>query len=171
MRALKRRERALLVAAAVVAVLAGIGSLAAPGRLVLYNRTPSVPLGWYYRLFKTPDRGDYVALPLPPAAWGYARVRGDTPSRVHFMKVIAAMAGDSVCAENDRLIVNGHDLGKIRTADAEGRSLPRWGQCRPLGNGEVFLVSAVPDSFDSRYFGPVSLSDLEGVYAPWTWSP
>jgi type IV secretory pathway protease TraF len=87
------------------------------------------------------------------------------------MKVIAAMAGDSVCASHDRLTVNGRDLGEIRAADAEGRSLPRWTQCRTLASGEVFLVSAVPDSFDSRYFGPVWLSDLEGVYAPWTWSP
>ena len=171
MRALQRRERVLLVAAAVVVVLAGVGSFAAPGRLVLYNRTPSVPVGWYYRLFQTPERGDYVALPLPAAAWDYARARGETPSRVRFMKVIAAMAGDSVCASQDRLTVNGQDLGEIRTADAEGRLLPRWSQCRALGRGEVFLVSAVPESFDSRYFGPVPLSDLEGVYAPWTWSP
>jgi conjugative transfer signal peptidase TraF len=171
MRALQRRERALLVAAAVVAVLAGIGPVAAPGRLVLYNRTPSVPVGWYYRLFKTPERGDYVALPLPPAAWSYAQARGETPSRVRFMKVIAAMAGDRVCAERDRLIVNGRALGEIRAADAEGRLLPRWSQCRTLDSSEVFLVSAVPDSFDSRYFGPVSLSDLEGVYVRWTWSP
>jgi type IV secretory pathway protease TraF len=87
------------------------------------------------------------------------------------MKVIAAMAGDSVCADQDRLTVNGRDLGVIRAADAEGRLLPRWSQCRTLDRSEVFLVSSVTDSFDSRYFGPVSLSDLEGVYAPWTWSP
>jgi conjugative transfer signal peptidase TraF len=169
MRALQRRERALLVAAAVVAVLAGVGSFAAPGRFVLYNRTPSVPVGWYFRLFKTPERGDYVALPLPAAAWDYARARGETPSRVRIMKVIAAMAGDSVCASQDRLTVDGRDLGEIHVTDAEGRLLPRWSQCRTLGPGEVFLVSAVPDSFDSRYFGPVLVADLEGVYAPWTW--
>ncbi len=171
MRGLKRRERVLLIAASVLAVLAGAGTLAAPGRVLLYNRTPSVPVGWYIRQFEPPARGAYVALPLPAAAWPYARARGDTPERVRFLKVIAAMAGDRVCAEGGRLRVNGVDRGEIHERDSEGRPLPRWGECRVLAAGELFLLSTTPDSFDSRYFGVVKESELEGVYRPWTWLP
>ncbi len=40
-----------------------------------------------------------------------------------------------------------------------------------LGPGEVFLLNtAAPDSFDGRYFGPVSTNSIIGKATPlWTW--
>jgi type IV secretory pathway protease TraF len=48
--------------------------------------------------------------------------------------------------------------------------LPHWDGCRTLQADELFLLmAAVPDSFDSRYFGPVSLSAVIGRLVPlWT---
>lgn len=35
-----------------------------------------------------------------------------------------------------------------------------------LAVDEVFLMGDTPDSFDSRYFGPVNTADIEGVWRP-----
>ncbi|MGU5710215.1 S26 family signal peptidase [Aeromonas caviae] len=52
-------------------------------------------------------------------------------------------------------------------ADRLGRPLPSWQHCRPLAEGELFLLSVTnPASFDSRYFGPVSASAVIGVAHP-----
>ena len=45
--------------------------------------------------------------------------------------------------------------------------LPRWNGCRRLHNGEVFVFSdRIPNSFDSRYFGPVNRAEIVGVFRP-----
>ncbi|WP_373007034.1 S26 family signal peptidase [Hyphomonas sp.] len=32
-----------------------------------------------------------------------------------------------------------------------------------LGEDQLFLMNAHPDSLDGRYFGPVEINDLDGV--------
>ena len=57
------------------------------------------------------------------------------------------------------------------TVDRLGRRLPVWRQCRALHVDELFLLSTTnPASFDSRYFGPVTISAVIGTAQPlWTW--
>lgn len=52
------------------------------------------------------------------------------------------------------------------TVDAAGRALPRYsGGIVPIG--AVFLISDYhPASFDSRYFGPVPLANVDGYVEP-----
>lgn len=46
------------------------------------------------------------------------------------------------------------------------------GSVMRLVEGEYFLLQPHPNSFDSRYFGPVLRCDILGVARPiWTWSP
>jgi conjugative transfer signal peptidase TraF len=83
------------------------------------------------------------------------------------LKAVAAGPGDSVCTAADHLVINGRDLAPIASRDGEGRALPRWTACRQLGPDELFVFSArVPNSFDSRYFGPVSRTAVMGVFNP-----
>ena len=52
----------------------------------------------------------------------------------------------------------------MRDHDRNDVVLPIWRGCRPLAENEVFLLGDTPTSLDSRYFGPVSVARIEGVY-------
>ena len=44
---------------------------------------------------------------------------------------------------------------------------PRWRACRRLDAGEFFVFSnRIPNSFDSRYYGPVRREAIVGVFRP-----
>jgi hypothetical protein len=49
--------------------------------------------------------------------------------------------------------------------------MPAWQACRRLVGDELFLLSANPESFDRRYFGPVSVDAVIGRAQPLCWSP
>ena len=132
--------------------------------LVLFNRTPSLPTGFYLRWGGDwPRRGDVVALALPPAAWSYARLRGERTD-VLLLKHVLAGAGDFVSTLHGELLVNGVRVGSIASVDSAGRPLPHWSVARVLAGDELLVGSSHPRSFDSRYFGPIHANQVLGVY-------
>lgn len=53
--------------------------------------------------------------------------------------------------------------------DKVGRALPIWQGCSRLQDDQVFVLTAPPDSFDSRYFGAVpSAHVIERIAPLWT---
>ena len=46
------------------------------------------------------------------------------------------------------------------------RALPTWQACRRLVGDELLLLSSDPESFDSRYFGLVSVDAVIGRAQP-----
>ena len=156
--------RAVLGPAAALACLAGltIATRSAP-KLALLNESPSVPKGLYVRAIeRTPHRGDLVALRQPATARAYLARLG-APADVRLLKRVAAVAGERVCASKGAVEVAGRRL-PVRDQDRLGTSLPTWRGCRPLRKGELFLVGDTPNSFDSRYFGPVGPAQVDGVF-------
>jgi conjugative transfer signal peptidase TraF len=136
-------------------------------RLFLVNTTASEPLGVYRRTDRAPEVGRLIAFGAPPAAFPYADRHLGYLHRAPLLKTVVGVAGDRICTTRGRLVVNGRDLAPIVRADEEGRALPHWIGCRRLGPGELFVFSSrAPDSFDSRYFGPVPSALVRGVYAP-----
>jgi type IV secretory pathway protease TraF len=85
------------------------------------------------------------------------------PHEVHLLKRIAAVSGQRACAVPGAVRVAGRTL-PVEARDRRGTPLPAWRDCRTLRAGEVFLVGDGAASFDSRYFGPVAVTQLEGVY-------
>jgi len=157
-----RRTGLLAVSVAMIATTLYIG----PPR-VLANVTPSEPPGLYIETGQSPGVGRIVAFRAPPAAFPYADARLSYLHRIPLLKAIAAGPGDHVCSLSGRLAINGADRGPIARLDGAGRVLPRWRSCRRLAHGEFFLFSdRVPNSFDSRYYGPVNARAVLGVYAP-----
>ncbi len=104
----------------------------------------------------------------PQPAREYADQRwGLVTETVRFLKPVVAASGDHVDATSDVLIVNGLPLAPIQTLDSQGRELPRWKEARILSEVEFFVVSdRVPQSFDSRYFGPIHRDEILAVRRP-----
>lgn len=154
------------------AALIGALSLAAAGGarpLLLWNRTASEPQGLYVRGAGSVSVGALIAFPTPSAAFPYADDRMSYLRRVPILKHVAAVSGDLVCTANGKLEINGRVRAPILRRDRRGAVLPRWEGCRRLGDSEVFVFSdRIPNSFDSRYFGPVNRADIIGVFRPLT---
>ena len=162
------RPKFLGLFATAFAVAAAGGSIfltAGHGPTLLLNRTPSEPLGLYLRTSETVRPGVMVAFRTPDPAFPYADRHMAYLHRRPLLKRVAAGPGDRVCTRGDTLVINGLTRAPIQRWDREGRALPRWSGCRPLRADEVFVFSArVPNSFDSRYYGPVNRGAILGVY-------
>ena len=133
--------------------------------LLLYNPSESAPLGWYrVEPFSVISRGDLVVSHLPEDASMFAAERGYLPSGIPVIKTVRALEGDTVCAVDGELLINGTPAVRLLSTDSLGRALPSpWKACRLLQPGEVLLLSdRTLDSFDGRYFGTVLKADILG---------
>ena len=162
-------SRSLIILGAALSVSGVFGLMSAPQRpVILWNGTPSEPEGLYLLTSKAPAKGGIIAFHVPPAAFPYADRRLGFLRTVPVLKTIAAAGGENVCLARGILSVDGRSRGGVARADFEGHVLPRWVECRALRRDEFFVFSdRVPNSFDSRYFGPVSRAEVVGVYRPW----
>lgn len=138
-----------------------------PPRLV-YNASDSVPVGWY-RIAPANSLapGDLVLVHLPPEVRSLAAQRGYLPADVPLLKTVAAMTPQRVCVEDSQVLIDGVVVARRLRWDRQGRALPTWQACRRLVGNELFLLSSSnPASFDSRYFGPVSVDAVIGRAQP-----
>jgi conjugative transfer signal peptidase TraF len=141
----------------------------------IINETGSLPVG-LWRM--TPVRGAItrgmvvsVCPPqTPPRSLAYDRgylSKGRCASGLEpRLKPIAAIPGDEVEITRVGVIINGVRLQNSAplSADGQGRPLPQM-PCGTfmVGPGEVWLIATrTPLSFDSRYFGAIPLSAIEG---------
>jgi conjugative transfer signal peptidase TraF len=89
---------------------------------------------------------------------------------VPLLKPIVAVAGDRVVLSNEGMRVNGRLLPKTAPLfhDAAGRSLHPW----PFGvyvveDGAVWVASTYNrGSYDSRYMGPIKISQIRARLRP-----
>ena len=168
------RTRYALAAATVPAVLV-VASMAAEVKLVLLNRSASIPLGLYVRDFGAePKQGRIVAFHVPDAAEPTVKryVEQSIPAlnNLLIIKRIVAGPGNSYCLKGDTAFIDSKAIATVERQDSRGNALPIWKECRPFDPSEYFVFSDVPHSFDSRYYGPINNADIEGVFQPlWTW--
>ena len=131
---------------------------------LLYNPSPSAPIGWY-RL--RPDvyakRDDLVAALAPVSGAALALERDYFPPNIPLIKTVWAVSGQQICHLDGQVLVQGRPALIVLKHDVLGRALPSRSGCYELLKDEVFLVSNdVQTSFDSRYFGPVKRDNLLG---------
>jgi conjugative transfer signal peptidase TraF len=138
---------------------------------LVWNASASAPLGLYLRTTSSALRkGDLVLVHTPARIAVLAAQRGYLPMHVPLIKRVAAISGDVICAKGDTVWLNGTVFLRRRKTDSKGRTLPQWSGCNRLGSSDAFLAMAnVRDSFDGRYFGPISTSNIVGHLVPlWT---
>ena len=156
------RARILLavLSACSLAALAWASSVQ-PAAHVVYNPSDSVPVGWYrIEPADSPPRTlsvcSIVLARLPADVAAFAAQRDYLPAHIPLLKRVGAVAPQHVCTVDRELRIDGVPVAALLSTDRMGRPLPSWQQCRPLTDGELFLLSGTnPASFDSRYFGPI----------------
>lgn len=156
-----------LCTGAAFALLFGAVAALAPHPRFVWNASASVPLGLYrIDVGAAPKVGELVLVDLPDKFARLPAQRGYLPRGVPLLKYIAAADGALICRSGVFVTIDGRFAARARAADRADRALPRWLGCRRLARGEYFLLGAAPDSFDSRYFGPLQRRDLIGVAHP-----
>lgn len=168
-----RALRIASVGAAALALMVG-GFYATGYRL---NVSDSLPPGVWRVQPGAPVRGA-VVLACPPnsALFRAAReahyiARGVCPGGLApLLKPVAAVAGDRVVVTASGIAVNGAPVRNTArfSTDLSGRALPSPpDNVSVVPEGQVWLLSSYNRrSFDSRYFGPVTTSRIQGVARP-----
>lgn len=134
---------------------------------VIWNASPSAPVGLYRMIAGAPKKGDFVLVRTPKPVSALASSRHYIPTNVPLLKRIAAIAGDHVCVARRVILINGHAVARQLGRDSSGRKMPLWQGCRLMHEGEYFLLmTEAPASFDGRYFGPVMRENLIGRLVP-----
>jgi type IV secretory pathway protease TraF len=100
---------------------------------------------------------------LPEPFNTLASTRGYLAAGALLIKRVAASAGDLVCRHGALVTINGRALARARPFDSAGQPLPRWSGCISLRTTQIFVLSADPDSFDSRYIRAVNHRDVLGA--------
>ena len=147
-----------------IVVLGAIATVAArPAPLLVWNVTPSAPIG-LYAVFQgsKPARWQMVIARMPPRWRQLAAKRNYIPANVPLVKRVAAVAGDRICAVNKTVTINGGFAARRLPRDRRGRPLPAWHGCLTLRRQELFLLNDDKDSFDGRYFGVTSAREIIG---------
>ncbi|MBL9098740.1 MAG: S26 family signal peptidase [Alphaproteobacteria bacterium] len=148
----------------------GLASVLKPLPLLVWNASASVPVGLYAVSSGTPPKvRDLVLVRLPEDARRLASGRRYLPFDTPAIKRVVAADGDLVCTVNRAIYINGRRRVDALRRDSQGRVLRPWKGCSRLTGDQIFLLNDAPASFDGRYFGPSSRTDVIGVLTPlWT---
>ena len=144
------------------------------------NQTISMPLGWYHltpRADRPLKRGVLVVF-CPPQSKVFAQAverhylkAGPCPNHTQpLLKPVAAIPGDTVLLSPSGVRINGLMLAgsPVLFRDSAGRPIPHllWGEHR-VQPTEIWLISThSTQSFDSRYFGPIQVSQIQWIATP-----
>ena len=165
------QARRTFLLSGIALTLIGASAVVRSDPFVLWNPSPSVPVGFYIVTpIDTLEVGALVAVrpPMPVETWlvDNRYVGRDTP----LLKRIAALPGAEVCREGSAIQIDGEAIAEAQDRDRLDRPLPVWTGCRVLAEGQIFLLNArEPASLDGRYFGPLDADTIIGRATPlWT---
>jgi type IV secretory pathway protease TraF len=144
-----------------VAALIAIWLISRP--LLIWNASKSVPIGWYFVEHRQPKLHEIAVVKLEDWPKFYASSRGYLPANVWLLKPVAALSPTVVCRFGRYVLIDGKLVTRAKLFDRQRRILPRWKGCQSLKSDDFFLIARPKGSFDSRYFGPVKLSQVIGV--------
>jgi conjugative transfer signal peptidase TraF len=158
----QRRNFVLTVWALAVAALAA-KPIINPVPLLIWNASPSVPIGWYFVSKRKPNLGEVAVIRPPEWIEIYASARGYLPLQTPLLKPVRAIKGSIVCRFGRYVFIDGKRVARAKHLDTNHRMLPLWKGCRTLEPDEIFVLGMHRDSFDSRYFGPINRTQALGT--------
>ena len=156
----------IYIHAFLITFLVTVGACALAHHLI-YNWTESLPLGFYWlERDVEPVRGELVAFPIPNDVRQIVHDRRYVPDGAYLVKPVVGLPGDRVCADGGVFTVNDEVIGRVLVEDRAGRPLPHPYVCKTVVEGEVYVASTNPRSFDSRTFGSVPSKAIRGRVTP-----
>jgi conjugative transfer signal peptidase TraF len=160
----RRKLHRLALGIAAGALALGLTIVFPPAPRLVWNASASAPIGLY---FVSPGDailpGDMVIARVPERYRAMAAQRRYLPINVPLVKRVAAGPGDEICALGSTIFLNGRPIVQRLERDGKGRPMPRWQGCIRLRSGQYFLLMTdSPASFDGRYFGISTASDIIG---------
>lgn len=129
---------------------------------VVYNASASAPIGFYWIDQVPVSRGATVLIRLPEHVRELVKSRQYLPPNVPLIKRVVGIAGDRICRNGEKILVNNVTVVVAVIEDDQRRKLPVWSGCTTLGPDGFFLLQNHPKSFDGRYFGPIDRSLIIG---------
>lgn len=161
---LRHRWRVLALSATAAIVILSFPC----ARLLTVNTTSSLPPGFYLRITDPVNVGAIVEFRVPKQVRGHLSGRSD-----YLIKPVVAGPGDTIDTTSGEVILNGIPVANSRMLerDSYGSDMVQWRERRTLVDGEFFVLSTrIPNSLDSRYFGPIRLEQIECVRrCVWSW--
>lgn len=157
------------LAVAVTAVnLIAISMWIDPPPRLIWNASPSVPIGFYrVRVGDPVSRGELAVVLPPPDIARFLAEGGYLPLGLPLLKRVAALPEQTVCRTGDTISIDGDVVAVAQTTDRLGRALPVWTGCRTLAADQLFFLNADrEDSLDGRYFGPLPAATVIGRATP-----
>jgi type IV secretory pathway protease TraF len=158
----QRRNFVLTVLALAVAALAA-KPIINPVPLLIWNASPSVPIGWYFVSKRQPNLEEIAVIQPPEWVAIYASARGFLPLQTPLLKPVRAIKSSIVCRFGPHVFIDGNLVAKAKYLDTNHRMLPVWKGCRTLKSDEIFVLGLHRDSFDSRYFRPINRTQVLGT--------
>ena len=130
---------------AIILVAGGIRSahIWSQDHFILVNQTQSLP-NWIFIVDKgvPAKQGDMVAFVPGPNPY--------YPEDLPFVKIVRGVPGDTVSIEGVEIAVNGERLGAIKSLTGANPNVTAMDP-GTIPEGQYFVWSPSPDSFDSRY--------------------
>ena len=160
-----QKYRVLIISLLFIGVIALVTKqIAHSGYRLTYSTTLSMPKGFYLiKPFASLKHGDIVEFYPPVAIRDFLKQKHWAPRSGLLLKHVYGIPEDFVCTQNNFIFINGAKIAPIYKFYAPGKKLPQISLCRKLNQDEYFLLSTtISNSFDSRYFGPVSRKDIVG---------
>lgn len=133
---------------------------------IIWNATPSAPIGLYRIVDKSPKFGDWVLVEPRSEVQEFIESRAYLPPDTPLLKRVAAKNGDEICRENEQIFVRKIYIADALVVDSHGREMPQWSGCFVLGEDQYFLLNEHSKSLDGRYFGKTHSNEIIGVAVP-----
>jgi type IV secretory pathway protease TraF len=132
------------------------------------NTTPSVPIGLYVREPCPPSLlNTIVRVKAPEPFHSLAVSRGYFADTSRLLKPVVAENSGFFCVSKGQISLNGQPIIKANLFDYRQRPVPLRDGCEQVGdNNIILLVKHLPNSFDSRVFGPLRRSSVEACFRP-----
>ncbi len=105
-------------------------------------------------------KGKFVMFALPKNTYI------PNPKTDETTKQVVCAAGDELSRKGDAFYCNGRFIGMGKHYSLKGIPVKLFEFQGTIPEGQLFVMGDNRDSYDSRYFGFISLSDVKGVVYP-----